>query len=323
MRTGDAVVTKIILLLAFIVGSQHAIAELCPAWAPSERVGSLNPKLINEASGLAISRAFPGRFYHVNDSGDGPNLYVTKADGSGEQTVKIGSFVPLDVEDLSLGSFGDKKNCLFIADIGDNKEARPDITVIVIEETPKVTGKAEPLAKLQLKYPDHPHNAEGIAIHPNGDLYILTKEMNMAKKQPLPAQLFRLKKKDMTSSTPAVKTLEKVGTFDLPKILKDQDIWGQIVTGFDISPDGTRFLILTYQLVLEVQMDLSKEIKPTEAWVLGSTYTKFTTVELPQQEAVAYGETDQSLFYDSELAKDMQDVPLYRSVCEHPPKASK
>jgi hypothetical protein len=309
-------IEKIALMVGFACISQHAAANLCQKWADSEEVGRINASIINEASGLAMSRAFPGRLYHNNDSGDGPNLYVTNADGSVTQAMKIRGFSPEDAEDLAIGSCGATRDCIFVGDIGDNRRKRAEIAIAVVEEPANIPVNIDPITILKIRYPDGPHNAEGLAVHPNGDLYILTKELDEGKRKPQPAQLFRLKKAEIESRSRAVKTLERIGELDLPKLLEDQDIFGQIVTSLDISVDGRKLLILTYNLALEVEMDLSKEFFPTDEWILGKTYNRIPTANLPQQEAATYGVDGKSIYYDSEDADNVGSVPLMNSVCE-------
>ncbi len=312
--------TRPIFLFFLSIISPYANAQICQQRTPSEQIGSLDPKLLGEASGMAISRTYDDRIYHVNDSGDGPNFYVSKSDGSDFKTISIANFAPQDVEALALGSFGGKPNFLFIGDIGDNPEMRSGISVVVVEEPAKLATitTLTPAAIITLRYPDRPHNAEAMAVHPNGDLYILTKEMKTVTKQPMAAQLFRLARTEMSTNTKGPKTLEKIAEFDLPTLLADQDIWGRIVTGLDISPDGKRVLIMTYSLILELQMDLADKVKPSDRWILGTDYVRIATEKLPQQEATAYGADGQTIYYNSEADKATKAVPIFKTSCKAP-----
>ena len=62
----------------FIFGAlfplNYSYADLCPKWGGGKEIGQLDHTLINEASGLAVSAKFPGRLYHINDSGGGPQF---------------------------------------------------------------------------------------------------------------------------------------------------------------------------------------------------------------------------------------------------------
>jgi hypothetical protein len=95
-----------------------AAAAVCPAWAPPQLVGELDSALINGASGLAASRAHPGRLYHHNDSGDSGRFFVTDEAGDRARAVTVRGFRPSHVEDMTLRPCG-AKTCLVLGDIGD------------------------------------------------------------------------------------------------------------------------------------------------------------------------------------------------------------
>ena len=42
---------------------------VCQKWSEPEVIGSLDTNLINESSGIAISKNYNNRMYHINDSG--------------------------------------------------------------------------------------------------------------------------------------------------------------------------------------------------------------------------------------------------------------
>ncbi|MCH2038440.1 MAG: hypothetical protein MK137_07610, partial [Rickettsiales bacterium] len=137
--------------------------------------GALDVDVIAEASGLAISQQEPHLLYHINDSGDGPFLYVTDQDGSNVRKLTVNGFIPKDVEDLTLGTCPNGTgNCIYIADIGDNWTLRNHIRIIVVPEPTGEETSIDPIQILKLRYPDGAHNAEGLAPHPDGTLYILT-----------------------------------------------------------------------------------------------------------------------------------------------------
>src|SRR5437870_1847098 len=92
--------------------------QLCTQWQ-EQHIGTLQTP-IDEASGVALSRAFPGRMYHVNDSGSGGVIYATDMQGKQIGTIGIKDFAPIDMEELRLGPCGNGRSCLFIGDIGDN-----------------------------------------------------------------------------------------------------------------------------------------------------------------------------------------------------------
>jgi len=300
---------------AILISAPKAFAGICQTWGPTQQVGAVDPSIIDEASGLAVSKEFSDTLFHINDSGDGPNIYKTNLRGGETSTILISGFEPKDVEDLALGKCQNDKSCIVVGDIGDNREQRDHISLVLINEKSTLNRRLSPLSILDLNYPDRPHNAEGMAIHPNGDLYILTKEFSTGANIALPAQLFRLSKRLLNSPAPGVKMLQKIGQFDLPSILSDNSLRGQIVTGFDISPDGKKLLILTYEVAIEVNMDLSHEFRTTDTWERNQDYTVTATAELPQQEAIAYLPGGNEYIYSTEFHEEFGSAPIYKTAC--------
>lgn len=257
-------------------------AQPCQQWTDAVRVGELPPQ-VRESSGIAASAAFPDRLYHVNDSGDSGRFFLTNLDGSGLRAVRIAGFRSVDTEALGLGPCPGppKRSCVYVGDIGDNRRRRKTIEVVVIEEAHSFTDPVQPTARLTLRYPDGPHDAESMAVHPNGALYILTKEH--------PARLYKgvLDRADQT--------LEAVTTLDI----------GNPPTDMAISDDGTRLLALTYLDAVEVGMDF----KDTR---------KIAIQFLQQQESLAYLPGGRSFLYTTERAIAKLLQPILRVECRAP-----
>jgi hypothetical protein len=235
----------------------------CNQWKPAVRVGELQAQL-KEASGVAASRTFPGRLYHIDDSGDTGNFYVTGMDGRDTKTIRVAGFDPVDTEAVSLGRCpGGRGSCLYIGDIGDNDAKRKSIEVIVVDEAQNFPQSVKPRARLKMRYPDRPHDAESMAVHPDGTIFILTKER--------PARLFK--------ANPSVsdQTLTAVTTLDA----------GSKPTDMAISDDGKRVLVLTYTDAFEYGIDW-KQLR------------KITLNFLQQQESVTYLPGSRSFIYTTE-----------------------
>ena len=98
-------------------------------WGNAVKVGSLDVA-INEASGLAVSARYSNRLYHINASGDTGRFFVTDQSGAKAQSVTVSGFDPIDVEDLSIGPCGRTSDCLFLPDIGDNRQNRLEVEVV-------------------------------------------------------------------------------------------------------------------------------------------------------------------------------------------------
>ncbi len=297
------------LLIVIAAGSllfaSTALADLCRNWSQGTVTGTLDHTIIREASGLAASRKFPNRLYHINDSGGGPFFYITDIHGNHTQSVRIKGFDAsyADFEDLGIGPCSPDKSCLFIGDIGDNHTARETIQILVIEEKGEYAGPVAPLYRVTLTYPDRPHNAEGMAIHPNGDIYILTKEADLGQWRTFPAKLFKLEREKWRNSQDRVQSLTLVGEIDFPYLAAfHSNFLGLIVTAFDIAPSGAKFLALTYQHAFEFRLDLATSaLKSSDELKEGQDYHLIKLRSLPQQEAITYQPNTKSFIYNTEL----------------------
>lgn len=142
-----------------------------------EVVGKL-PKALEEGSGMAYSQKSK-RLYTVNDSGGGPEIFVTDAKGAslGTLTVYAGGkkVSPEDWEAMAWGPCpGDlKTSCLFIGDIGDNDESRSKVQLLYFPEPAGATGKVEAKV-MNVTYPAGKVNAEGLAVHPQSGIILIT-----------------------------------------------------------------------------------------------------------------------------------------------------
>jgi hypothetical protein len=264
-------------------------------WTAARQIGALG-KPADEDSGIAVSRRFRDRIYHVNDSGDTGRFFITDFKGTNLQIVNIPGFANRDVEALAFGTCKAGVDCIFLGDIGDNSNRRPSIELIAVEEVQTFVAQVTPVYRVRMRYPDGPHNAESMAMHPDGSLYILTKGG-------VP-RLYRLKKNQWMNAGAQVQTLEFVTAIDFEKLGGPfAAIDGRLPTAMDISADGGRLLVLTYRNVFELQFDLSKPLPPFDTWKAGQDFRRVSVEVLDQQEAIAYTPDGRSFIYDTEQPK--------------------
>jgi hypothetical protein len=279
------------LLTAIVLLVQSTGPFTCQ-WTRSTVIGSVD-RPISEDSGLAVSRKFPNRVYHVNDSGDSGRFFITDMAGVSVQTIQIDGFRPVDPEDLAIGACTPRSDCVFIGDIGDNDGWRREIEVVVVEEVQNFPRGVDPMHRVRMRYPDRGHDAEAMAVHPDGTIYILTKGG-------IP-RLYRLKKDQWMNARDRLQTLELVTAVDFEKLGGPAaSIDGRLPTAMDISPDGKRFLVLTYRNVFEVAVDLSQPIPPVATWRPMQQFRRVAVEVLDQQEAIAYLPDGRSFIYDTE-----------------------
>lgn len=304
-------------IVSFLISHQLAFAGLCPKWGPPQEIGVLPSANIHEASGLAISRVHPKRLYHINDgpdkSGVIPYLYITDYSGDKLQKKKLIGFRNVDPEALAYGSCPDGGHCLIIGDIGDNAEnkvRRNFLELYVIDE--KSLTFDEVIAKnvVKIVYPNgEKYDAEALALHPSGDIYLMTKNINFEEQKIDPARLYRLPKKEWQRYDGAVHTLEFVGEINFSDINGGSEGASQLVTGMDISEDGKNILFITYKHAFEFNFEhllseFQKSKSHPENLYMRRDYNSISIKQLRQQEAISYIPTRAGVngfIYDTEL----------------------
>jgi hypothetical protein len=213
-------------------------------------LATLATRAVRESSGVVASRRNPGLFWTHNDSGDGPFVYAFDREGRARGTWRVSGAQARDWEDIASGPGpAQGQTYLYAGDIGDNDREREFVVVYRFPEpqagaeesgsgkdTARETAPAE---AIRLKYPDGAHNAEALLVHPlTGDIYVLTKTADSAAVYKLAAPF----------DAGAVNTLARVA------VLKGPDFFGTLVTGGDISPDGTRVALCDYAQGYELTM---------------------------------------------------------------------
>ncbi|MEX1000277.1 MAG: hypothetical protein WD000_10045 [Thermodesulfobacteriota bacterium] len=302
-------------LISFFFLAEMSGAELCGKWGEGQKIGVLDHNLINEASGLQVSRNYTGRLYHINDSGGGNFFYISDIKGDTTQKIRIeGEFSKKsDFEDISVGKCFDK-SCLFIGDIGDNRATKDFVEIIIVPELEQYGTFVKPLKRIKIKYPDGPHNAEGMAVYPNGDIYIITKEENLKDLEAYPAKIYKLSAQKWQDEANKLKMLDYIGEIDLRLLNPSGTAYGHVVSAFDIAPDGKSFIILTYENAIEFNIDLSKQhIKPTSQLKEGQDYNVIELRSLPQQESITYLPSGQSFLYNTEY--HWFEAPIIKVDC--------
>jgi hypothetical protein len=156
-------------------------ASLLIAWAllpagsagPCEFVNGAALPEIPESSGLAVSRRTPGFLWSHNDSGNAAILFAIDTTGAVRGRVRV-PIRTRDWEDISAGTCpaGD---CLYIADIGDNKFVRRQVQIYRVPEPRPEDAETAPPEVFNATYADGPHNAEAMFVI-GADLFIVTRD---------------------------------------------------------------------------------------------------------------------------------------------------
>jgi hypothetical protein len=186
-----------------------------------------------ESSGIAASRKHPGVFWSHNDNEGGPYLYAFDRAGRLRGKVRVTRATMCDWEDIAIGP----RNQIYIGDIGDNDHARKEIVVYRIDEPEPEAANSTPVHALRLRYPDGPHDAETLLVHPKtGDIYIVTKARGRDSRT-------RVYKAPASAKSPSA--LKYVADVEFPNESVFSLVIGRI-TGGAISPDGNRVVLCDY-----------------------------------------------------------------------------
>ncbi len=171
---------------------------------------------IVESSGLAVIGT---SFVTINDSGDRGRFFVVDRSGATVGVTRWSGARPRDTEAVAPAAGGS----VWVGDIGDNSATRGGIEVLRL---PVRTGdRTVDAQRFALAYPDGPHNAEALLVHPGtGRLYIATKELAGASLYAAPSGL----------KSGSVNRLTRVAPVP------------QLVTDGAFTADGTHALLRTY-----------------------------------------------------------------------------
>ena len=185
--------------------------------------GRLGDPAADELSGLAASRRQRGVLWAIEDSGNPPDIIALRANGS-----ELGRFAVTGADNVDWEEVAVAGSDVYAADIGDNAEARSGITIYRVPE-PDVRaggGATRPSTRIDLRYPDGPHDAEALLVDPRTrTLIVFTKDLAGI----------------VTVYAGRGGTLRRIARRDLGI--------GEAVTAAGIAPDGRTVAMRTYDAV--------------------------------------------------------------------------
>ncbi len=283
-------IVKLIFLCIFGI-SLCVFAQNASEFGPRENLGLVEYDGINEASGIAASRKYPGVLWTHNDSGDLPRLFAVEADGSHRGIFTLDGVNARDWEDIAVGPGPvDGEQYIYIGEIGDNN-ARYDLKYIYRLIEPKVSlngkpaeTKIEMFDRITFRYPDGNRDAETLMVDPRTrDIYIVSKREDCVRVYRLPYP------------QPTVEPLvpKHVATIDLTQAV-----------GGDISADGSEILIKNY-----TNMYYWKRPETGDLWQAFDIKPAVVPyIPEPQGEAVAW-KSDGSGYYT--VSEERSGMPAY------------
>jgi hypothetical protein len=258
------------------------------------RLATIKQPAVTESSGLVASRTSPGTFWTHNDSGDGPFIYAFDNRGDSRGVFRVTGAKNTDWEDIAAGPGPERnRSYLYIGDIGDNAEARSEITVYRVAEpslspgdkssTKKQPRATETAAAIRLRYPDGKHDAETLLVHPvTGNIYIVTKVVLV---NPVVYEA------TAPFSDGKLITMKRIGEIRVPSL------FGGVLTGGSVSPDGRRVALCDYFQGYEMVLPAASK-NFDDIWK--QRMTGFDVGKRKQGESIAYRLDGNALLATSE-----------------------
>jgi hypothetical protein len=190
----------------------------------AELVLRLHDPALVESSGLAVAARHDGVLWTHPDGGEVARVMAVGESGETVATVTLDGIDPYDPEALAPGP----RRTLWLGDLGDNLEQRPDVSVFRFREPRSLADRTVPATWYRFRYPDGPHDAEALLVDPStGRLLVATKAVGGAGLYRAPARL----------------VAEQVGTNRLERVA---DV-PSLVTDGAFLPDG-RFVLRSYTM---------------------------------------------------------------------------
>jgi len=278
-----------ISILLFVISSCTA-PEVPPSseapFAEGVNVGRLRGADMSEASGLVASARFPGSYWTHNDSGHDPEVFLIDSTGNSQGVIFLENITNRDFEDIARF-----ENTIYVADIGDNRAVRSEISVIAFEE-PQTLGNrvVTPSAVYRMTYPDGARDAETLLIDP------LTRDWYIITKREASVRVYRYEYPQQAGETVELERIPGV----LPMT--------SVVAG-DVSPDGTEILAKTYDVVYYWKRQGNEPLSET---LFRAPFELPYTPE-PQGEAIAFSLSGSGYITTTEEgSNEPQWVKFYR-----------
>lgn len=264
-----------------------------------ERTGWLSADELMETSGMQASHQREGDFFVHNDEGE-PVLYAIDETGADHGSVLIVPAKNKDWEDITSVPVAGGR-WLAVGDIGDNKAKRKSIKLYFVEEPEtgehdRYSGRLDLKHTVRLRYPDGPRDCESMAFDP------VDKQILFLSKRDKPSRLYAVDLETaLTESKAELRFLGVIAKLR-PPTSRDRFRWGGRTdyisqpTGFDISPDGSQAVVITYRSLYRFRR------KPGEDWLTVLQRKPEEVVGPPsvQNEAISYSADGKSIYVTTE-----------------------
>lgn len=164
------ILIQLYMFLTYLIGFGQTI--------PYEDIGFM-PENLEECSGMAYMS--PNILFHINDSGNKPEVFVTDTTGKLLQSHCIPGITNVDWEEITIDNNGN----LYIGDFGNNNNRRKDLVIYKVKASDILLGKNDMIIEeIHFSYPDQesfpPERAKRnfdmeAMVHRDNGLYLFSK----------------------------------------------------------------------------------------------------------------------------------------------------
>lgn len=295
-----------LLFLISLLGGGTELATGLPADIFEAKPVSVpvKPGKLDEASGIADSKNFPGYLWVEQDSGNPSQIYLLSYKGEFFKRIKIKGASNRDWEDMALAAGPEKgKNYIYLGDIGSNNMSATKYFIYRFPEpaarldtvrsfdklyrlpTP-VTDTVHDFDKIVFQYPDDSHDAEAMLVdNVTKDIYVITKRDK-------PSGIYKI---PYPQSTTDINKAIRVGSLPFSGVVSAA-----------LSPDGKEVLVKTYTAIYYWKRKPGQSLEQA----LQATPIPLSYQLEPQGEAVCFKKDNSGFFTLSEKPSFMNKVNL-------------
>ena len=246
------------------------------------------PGNLDEASGIADSKANPGHLWVQEDGGNPSQLFLLSYTGELKKRLRLKGVENRDWEDIAVARGPEPgRNYIYIADIGNNNLASTKYFIYRFAEPPASADTVYEYDKISFRYPDGNHDAEALLVdNTSKDIYIITKEDSLSGVYSLPYP-------------------QAIGVTDDARLIGKLPFNGVVSAAF--SPKGDEILIKTYTDIYYWRIGTNGSIRQ----VMNKAPVKLPYQPEPQGEAITFKNDNSGFFTLSERPRFIQDVKLF------------
>ncbi len=253
---------ELLTAAVLVAGGYDGGRELC----------ALQDRAISESSGL-VAGVRSGLLFTHNDSGDTARFFALDRTCRTQATYRLKGVQARDWEDISRGP----KGTLWLGDIGDNSATR-ERGVLVHRVPEPLPGSSTVLTptSYRLRYDDGPHDAEAMLVTADSRVIVVTKGLGSR------AGVYATEG-----------ALRGGGLVNPLHLVAEAAV--SLVTGGDLSPDGTRVVLRNYAAAYEWDVRDGDVVK-----AFSGEPVRIPLPPSPQGEGIAYDREGRSLLTSSE-----------------------